>query len=336
MVPPLLKSWQTCALLACANLFWAGNWVVGRALRDVYPPVTLNFWRWLLAGLILVPFALPLARGKWHLVRRHAILLALLAATGGALFQSMVYVGLRSTTTVNAVLISSSAPLFVMLCSWVLERQKAGGRQLLGMVVSFTGVLAILGKGDPAMLLGLDMQGGDVWILAAMPIWGVYSVLLKRVPIELRGNLLLFAMAALSVPMLAAPSLMESRYVVPVTPLAPGALLGMAYVALFASVLAFTCWNRAVSAVGANVAGLSLPLMPLFGTVLAMMFLGEELRPFHLAGIATILAGIAVATRGRTQPAARSSRPAAAPAVARVAGPNPPGGAKSWRKRCGW
>lgn len=297
MFASIPKAWQTCALLALANLFWAGNWVVGRALRDIYPPVTLNFWRWLIAALILAPIALPLLRGKWHLVRRHATLLLVLAATGGALFQSMVYIGLRSTTSVNAVLISASSPLFVMLCAFAMDRQKAEGRQVLGMVVSFAGILAILGRGNPAALLQLDIHGGDAWILAAMPVIGVYSVLLKRVPPELRGSALLFNVAGLSAVLLAAPSLAETPLEAPVQPLAPAALLGMAYVALFASVLAFTCWNRAVAAVGANAAGLSLPLMPLFGTVLAMVFLGEAVRPFHLAGIVTILAGIAVATR---------------------------------------
>lgn len=301
---PILASWQTWALLACANLFWAGNWVVGRALRDVYPPITLNFWRWLLAALILAPFALPLLRGKWQLVRRHALLLAMLAATGGALFQTMVYVGLRGTTAVNAVLISASAPLFVMLCSWVLERQRASAAQVMGMIVSFGGIVAILCRGDPTLLLRLDLHSGDAWILSAMPVIGVYSVLLKRVPAELRGSGLLFSVSCSAALMLAGPMLVERRYVGVGPALDQGAILGLGYVALFASVLAFTCWNRAVAAVGANTAGVSLPLMPLFGTVLAMMFLGEQPQAFHAAGIAAILLGVAVATGALTPPRA--------------------------------
>lgn len=310
MNSPSIRTLQTCALLAMANLFWAGNWVVGRALRDVYPPITLNFSRWLLAALILAPFAYPLLKGKWKLMRQHAMLLAMLAATGCAVFQSMVYVGLQGTTATNAVLLSSSAPMFVMLCSWMLERQKASGRQLLGMGVSFAGIIVILGKGDLAALGQLDIHRGDAWILLAMPVWGLYSVLLKRVPAELRGTALLFAMAVLTVPMLAGPLLAERHYAAPLQPLAQSSIAGMAYVALFASVLAFACWNRAVATVGPNVAGFSLPLMPLFGTVLAMIFLGEEVRAFHAAGIVTILAGIAVATWGRSQTAAISPKPA--------------------------
>ena len=115
-------------LLALANLFWGGNWVIGRALRDTIEPVTLNFWRWLVAALILAPFALPALAVNRSAIRRSAGLLVLLALTGVALFQTLVYVGLRTTTTVNAVLLNSSAPLFMLGCSCERERERATGR----------------------------------------------------------------------------------------------------------------------------------------------------------------------------------------------------------------
>ncbi len=295
------RHWQPYLLLVLANLFWAGNWVIGRALREAFSPVSLNFWRWLLATLILAPFAVRPLRRNWLLVRQHAGLLVVLAATGGVLFQSLVYFGLRTTTTVNAVLLNSSAPLFMLACSWLLERERAGSRQLLGMLVSFAGVAMILGRGDPLAVLHLDLHPGDAWILLALAAWGVYSVLLKRVPWQLRGILFLFILAALTVVMMLPPLGIERQFVVSPAP-NPAALLGVGYLGLFASVLAFLCWNRAVAAVGANVAGFSLQLLPAFGTILAMVFLGEELRPFHLAGIATILLGVFLATRISSTP----------------------------------
>ena len=294
----LARRWQPYLLLVLANLFWAGNWVIGRALREAFTPVSLNFWRWLVATLILAPFALPLLKGKWALLRQHAGLLVVLAATGGALFQCLVYFGLRSTTTVNGVLLNSSAPLFMLLCSWVLEREKASGRQILGMLVSFAGIALIVARGDLAVLARLDVHSGDAWILLAMGIWGIYSVLLRRVPVELRGIPFLFTLALLTVLMLL-PLFLVERHFSPAPPPDRAALLGVGYLGLFASVLAFTCWNRAVAAVGANVAGFSMPLLPAFGTVLAMIFLGEQFRPFHLAGFATILFGVVLATRPR-------------------------------------
>jgi drug/metabolite transporter (DMT)-like permease len=309
-----MKRWQPYLLLALANLFWAGNWVIGRALRESWSPVTLNFWRWLLAALILAPFALPLLKGKWPLLRRHAVLLLVLAFTGGALFQSLIYLGLRSTAVVNAVLINSSAPLFILLCSWVLQRDRFTARQLAGVLLSAAGIVIILGRGDIGVLLHLDFHMGDALILLAMPVWGIYSVLLKRVPAELRGSMFLFTVAALTVPMLLGPMLLESRQA-PARPLDAAAIAGLGYVALFASVLAFTCWNRAVAMVGANVAGFSMPLLPAFGTVLAMVFLGETLQPFHVAGIATILAGFALASTGASRSRAAAPATPAGPAA---------------------
>jgi drug/metabolite transporter (DMT)-like permease len=296
--PP--RRWLPYLLLVLANLFWAGNWVIGRALREAFTPISLNFWRWLLATLILAPFAVRALKGKWPLVRRHAGLLAVLAATGGALFQCLVYFGLRTTTTVNGVLLNSSAPLFILLCSWLLDRERASGRQVVGMLVSFIGIAVILGRGDPSAVLLLDLHSGDAWILLAMAIWGLYSVLLKRVPPALRGIAFLFTLSALTVVMML-PLLVIERQLITQPPREAAAFLGVGYVALFASVLAFTCWNRGVAALGANIAGFSMPLLPAFGTILAMVFLGEQLRPFHVAGIATILVGVFLATRPRSR-----------------------------------
>ncbi len=294
--------WQPYVLLVLANLFWAGNWVIGRALRESFSPITLNFGRWLVAALVIAPFALSALRGKGALVRRHAGLLLVLALTGGVMFQSLVYLGLQSTTAVNAVLLNSSAPLFMLICSWVLEREAASGRQILGMLVSWSGIFIILGRGDLENLLRLDLHSGDAWILLAMPVWGIYSVLLKRLPPELRGTTLLVLVVALTLPLLVAPTALE-LWLVPPKAVSPAGLAGVLYMGLFASVAAFLCWNRAVAAVGANVAGFSIPLLPAFGTVLAMVFLGETLRPFHLIGIATILVGVVMSTR----PSARRS-----------------------------
>src|SRR5678816_2324916 len=283
------------ALLALANLMWSGNWILGRALRESFDPIALNFWRWLVALLILAPFA---AGAAWHrraLIRRHAGLLAFLALVGVTAFQSLVYLGLESTTAINAVLINASAPVFIVICSWVVDRERAGWRQIAGMLVSFLGVLVIVCQGEAARLLQLEIHRGDAWILLAMPIWGIYSVLVRRSPPELRGAALTFVLAAIGVAMLL-PLYFASA---PRGPLRwpseteAGAVL---YVAVAASVLAFICWNRGVAVVGANAAGFTLPLLPAFGTVLAILLLGESFAGFHAAGIATIVAGVVLAT----------------------------------------
>src|SRR6185436_605808 len=177
--------------------------IAGRALREAFDPVTLNFWRWTVAAVVLAPFALPAMRGKAALIRRHAGILLLLAFTGVALFQSLVYLGLRSTQAVNAVLLNSSLPLFMLLCSWVIEREHASRRQIAGMLISLTGILVILSRGEPGALLQLELHAGDAWILLAMPVWGIYSVLLKRRPPELGGIAFLFTISLAGIVMLA-------------------------------------------------------------------------------------------------------------------------------------
>src|SRR6185503_1615708 len=287
---------EAFVLLALANLLWSGNWVAGRALRDEFDPLSMNFWRWLIASALLAPFALRGLRGKRALIRRHAGILLLLAFTGVAAFHSLVYLGLRSTTTVNAVLLNSSIPLFILLCSWIIERERATRRQVAGMLLSLAGILVILSRGEPASLLRLEMHAGDFWILLAMPIWGVYSVLLKRRPAELGGLALLFVISVAGTLMLAPAAAVLALQA---TPHWPGgtAALGVLYMALGASVLAYICWNRGVSVVGANAAGFTVHLLPAFGTLLAILFLGEAFAGFHAAGIAIILAGVLLATR---------------------------------------
>jgi drug/metabolite transporter (DMT)-like permease len=282
-------------LLALASLFWAGNWVLGRALRDDFEPIALNFWRWLIALLALAPYALPRLRGRWGVVRRSAGLLLALSFLGVALFQSMIYTGLKTTTAVNAVLINSSFPAFMLLCSWAVERERVTKRQVTGMLISLAGILVIMARGDPASLVRLEFHRGDALILLAMPVWGVYSVLLGRRPPELDGIAFLFVIS-LAGALLLLPAFALESWTSP--PHRPGlaAVAALLYVGLAASVAAFICWNRGVAIVGANAAGFTIHLLPAFGTLLAIAFLGESFHLFHAAGIVTILAGVAVAT----------------------------------------
>jgi drug/metabolite transporter (DMT)-like permease len=283
-------------LLALANLFWAGNWVLGRALRDVFDPVTLNFYRWAIAVVVLAPFALPGLAAKRDIIRKHAGILALLAFISVSVFQSLVYLGLQSTTAVNAVLINCSGPLFILLFAWLLDGERATPRQLAGFAISVAGILVILSRGDFAALRQLEFHAGDAWIVLAIAIWGIYSVLLKRRPAELGGVHFLFVISAAGTLFLA-PAFAFQALRAPLHSPTMVEAIAVLYVALAASVGAFLFWNRGVAIVGANAAGFSLYLLPTFGTLLAIAFLGETFGAFHAVGIVTIVAGIVLATR---------------------------------------
>ncbi len=303
---PRLERVLPYALLTMCALFWAGNWVIGRGIHESVPPVGLNFWRWVVAVAVLTPFAWPGMRGKWHVVAARWPYFFMLGLTGAALFQTMVYAGLQFTTAINGMLLYSTAPISMICVSWIMLGDRMSRRQWLGVAISFVGALAIITKGDPRLLLGLRLNPGDLIIAAAMPLWAVYSALLRHRPAELGGAALLwvialFAMAPLSLLYLGENLL--GRHV-RFDAQSIGVFL---YIGTFASVLAMLFWNKAVAMVGPNVSGFFLHLLPVFGTVLAVIFLGETVRAFQIAGISLIFVGIYFSASARSRPPARAS-----------------------------
>ena len=290
------KRTSAFTFLALANLFWAGNWVLGRALREVFDPVSLNFYRWVIAVVVLAPFALGDLAAKRDVIRRNAGILALLAFLSVSVFQSLVYLGLQSTTAVNAVLINCAGPLFILLFAWLIDGERATLRQVAGFFVCVAGILVILSHGEAATLRQLEFRSGDAWIVLAIAIWGMYSVLLKRRPPELGGVHFLFVLSAAGVLFLLPAFVLQTLHSPPRAP-TPSELAAVLYVGLAASVASFLLWNRGVAVVGANAAGFTLYLLPTFGTLLAIVFLDEAFGTYHAIGIATIIAGVVLATR---------------------------------------
>ncbi|MGF1640033.1 MAG: DMT family transporter [Rhodospirillales bacterium] len=287
-------------LLIVAVLCWAGNFVLGRAVHGDIPPLTLTFWRWLVATLVLLPFALgPLWASRSVLVG-HWRLIATLAATGVVLFHVLVYAALRSTPATNASLIMATLPVVVPIVSLLLDGIRIGRAEALGIALSLLGVAVIVVRGDPAALFSFRPAPGDALMLLAVPIWALYTVLLRRLPPGLPPLATLLAIAALGVAMLAPAYLWELATTGGIA--ASGTnVLAILYVGVFASVISYICWNRGVIAVGATRAGQFIHLMPVFATLLALVLLGEALRPFHAVGIALIAAGI-VSAQGMARP----------------------------------
>lgn len=300
-------------LLILNMMFWSGNWIVGRAFRDDFSPLGLNFWRWVIALVLLLPFTW---RQVWEsraaLLREWKAMLGL-GLLGIALFNMMLYTGLRSTTAVNGVLIHTSQPVVIVMLAWLLVGERVNLRQALGIVVSLAGVLIIISRGDPATLLGVQFNKGDLWMLAAVPIWGVYTILLRRKPKDLPPLALLTVMFFIGVVILLGPYVWAELYVRPQVTLHWASLGGLIYVASLSSVVGLVFYNMGVSALGPNVAGLFLHLVPVFTTALAWIFLGETLQLYHLPGVLLIFTGITLTTKGgpRIQQAGAQGDPAA-------------------------
>lgn len=294
------RRWLTSPylLLSLTALFWAGNWVIGRAMRDDMPPVAMGFWRWLLAFLILLPFAAPELWRKRTVVRVNLVTLTLLGVLGAIAFNTLIYYGLQFTVVTNGVLFNSITPVIIVLASWVLYRERVSAQQAVGVLLSLCGVLAIVARGDLQILAGFQFNRGDIWLIGAMFLWALYTIVLRKRPTELSAVAFLAAMLMLSLPFLL-PFYLWELALRGGFDLTFATVAALAYYATIPSIVAYLFWNRGVAQVGANKAGLFVHLMPVFGAVLSVVFLGERLYGYHFAGAAMIFGGIWLTTRGR-------------------------------------
>ena len=288
-------------LLTLTPLLWSISWILGRGLASDIPPMAMTFFRWLFSALILAPFAWPTMRRDWPLVRRHWKALLFLAAVGIALHNGLAYLGLNYTTATNGVILNSFIPVMIVALSWLFLRDPLSVWQMIGLGISLTGVLAILSQGSIDTLLAFRLNGGDLVIILSMAMWAIYTICLRWQPPGMHAYTLLFVLICLGVACVFPFFVAEALWVrtMAFTPANLGALLT---VALFSSVLAYIFWNRGVEQIGANVAGLFVHLMPVYGVVLAWMFLGESLALYHLVGISLILVGIWITSRSGRRP----------------------------------
>jgi len=281
-------------LLSLAALFWSGNFVLGRGLHEVAPPFTLASWRWLAALLILAPFALRIVWRQRALIREHAGALLLLGGLGASGYSALVYVGLQHTGTINAVLIASLTPILIALFAWLLDGDRITPRQVIGIVISLYGASWIVTRGQPLLLGNLGETRGEMWILVAAACWALYSVRLRHLPDGLNPRALLF-IVALSGWLILLPFHLYEAWHDRILPLNTTNLLAVGYLAVFASLLAFVCWNTGIRRIGAARGGVFMHLMPVFGTGLAITLLGESFMTYHAVGIAMIAVGLYLA-----------------------------------------
>lgn len=278
------------ALLVTAVLLWSGNFIVGRAIGGEVSALGLNFWRWLLAFFVLLALAVQELRRSRREAARAWDHLFLLGLTGVAAFHVFVYKALEHTTATNALLVLSTAPAAIMLLSrWTLG-DPIHGRQWYGIVLSFAGAVVLICRGDLNALGSLEFGRGELWMLAAVPTWATYSVLLKRRPSSLpqRATLTVSTGAGLlcMTPLILA---MPESLAITWTPAVAASVL---YIGIGASVAAFICWNHGVARAGPARAGVYLHLMPLFGAMMGFAFLGESLHAYHAVGVVLVLAGV--------------------------------------------
>lgn len=289
---------QPYVLLTLVPVFWAGNAVLGRAVAGSVPPVALSFLRWSFAFLIVLPFAWPHLKRDWPAIRERLGFMVLLSLIGVSAFNTLQYWALEHTQALNALLMQSSGPLFVALFSLIVLGIRLTLAQAIGVAVSLTGVLVILLRGDLTALTHIELNRGDLIFLVALAIFGLYSALMFKRPKthDLSFAAFTFGCGALC---------LIPLYIWELTTrggfsLTLANLSALAYVSVFPSVAAYLCFNRGVQLIGGNRAAPFFHLIPVFGSVMAIGFLGERLQLFHLAGYALVIAGVIIAARRAT------------------------------------
>jgi drug/metabolite transporter (DMT)-like permease len=289
-------------LLALVMLLWAGNSIVGRAVRNDVGPFTLSFVRWAGASLLLLPFALGPLRRDWAVLRRNWLVVVLLGLTGVAAFNAIMYTGLHYTTATNGLLLQAAIPPAVLGADRLLFGVRAGVAQFAGIFASMLGVAVIVFEGQPSHVLGFRFGFGDALVLIACLDWAIYTVLLRKRP---GVSPLSFLLATFLVGVVAiSPLALWEVLTEPPVRWSPGVGGAFLYVAVLPSLVSYLIYNRATQEVGPARAGQAITLLPLFGALLSALLLGEPLHPYHFAGMALILVGILVGALA-PRPAAR-------------------------------
>ena len=286
---------QPYILLTLTSLFWAGNIVLARHVAGHVPPLTLSCLRWIGTFLILLPFAWPHLKRDWPMLRAHLPLMLLLSALGFAYNNAISYWAMQYTEALNALLIQSAGPLFVALWSLALFGVRLTGAQLAGIAISLVGVLTIILRGDWSALASISFNRGDLMFGSSLVAFGLYSALMPRRPVTHPLSLISFTTCCGAI-MLVPFSIWEFSTGVTLK-LDSISMATLAYVIVFPSTLAYLFFNRGIALIGPNRAAPFFHLVPVFGSAMAILLLGEQLRLFHLAGYALVLAGVVIASR---------------------------------------
>ncbi|MBZ2169434.1 DMT family transporter [Marinobacter sp. F4216] len=290
--------------LVVTPLFWAGNAVVARSTVEQIPPLSMSFWRWVIALAILLPFGLP---GLWRhrlVIRQHLGSMLALATFSVGAFNSLLYFAAVSTTATNIALINATIPIFVALLAWLLLGDRTRPIQVLGIALAVLGILVVVSRGDITVLTGLDAQPGDLIMVAAVFSWGLFSVLLRRQAVPLPAFTFLTAQILLGTLVILPFYLVDLMFFSGGFTVSGDTTLPLLYVAIFPGILAFAFWNHGVHRIGPSRAAIFMYLTPVYATVLASVFINESLGRFHVLGGLLILTGLVLATRlGRRPPA---------------------------------
>lgn len=290
-------------LLLIPPLLWAGNVVLARGVNQLIPPVAMSFLRWGTALLFIAPLTYRHVVRDWSELRRNWKMLSLISLLGISSFNTMLYTAVQTTTAINCALMQTAMPAVIILLTFVLFRERISPGQGVGVVLCMAGSGILVLHGELATLLRMTFVSGDLWMLLAVVCYALYSVLLRYRP-KVHPLSFLTATFALGTLFLVPLYLWELTSI-GAPDFSATVVMSILYVALGPSVAAYLCWNRGIEQVGANRAGLFINLIPLFASLMAVLWLGESFRAYHGFGLLLICAGLALFNRQAWWPAVR-------------------------------
>ena len=284
-------------MLTLCALFWSGNFIVGKfaTLYEV-PPFTLNFFRWLIVWIILIPFTFRDLLKNIQTIKKNFYSILLMSVTSISIFNSVVYYSLNFTQVLNGALMISTIPVLIIFISFIFKTEEINVSQIFGLILSITGVIVIITKLDFSKLINLDLNKGDLWLLIAMLSWAIYSTMLKTHKTGLKYLSFMSVIVSIGLFFLIPQFLFELnnnqiiKFNITV-------FLITSYVVFFAGLGSYILWNKAVIIVGPNKAGIFLHLMPVFSSFMAIFLLNERLMNFHIIGAIIIIVGIYLSSK---------------------------------------
>jgi len=279
-------------MLVCASLFWAGNFMVGKyAFLIEIPPLSLVFYRWSLVWIILLPFTYKEIIKHKYIILNNLPLLFFLGLTSVGLFNSFTYLSLIHTQVINASLFNTAIPAIIILLCFLFKIERTNRFQILGLVISACGILAIITKLKLDVLFTLNFNRGDLIMIGGVITWGVYSTLLKKKKFTLPLLTLVHVICTFGL-ISVFPQFLYELSNGQVIKFDTNLFSTLVFLALFPSIGSYYCWAGAVSIIGANRAGISLSLIPLFSSIMAILIYDEIFEFFHLIGAVLIILGL--------------------------------------------
>ncbi len=291
------KNYLAYIFLILATFFWSGNFIVGKfATLFEVPPLTLNFLRWVMVWVILIPFTFKEIIKKTKYIKENWLMISFMGIITISTFNSVVYFALNYTQVINAVLMLAAIPAVVMILSSMMNVEKSNIFQLIGLIFSILGVATIISNADIKKIIMLNFNKGDLWMIVCVLSWSLYSTLLKKNKFDLSQFTFIQLMVTVGLVFLIPQFLYEQSIGLELN-INKAFIIILLYVVIFPAIAAYYCWQKAIELIGPNRSAMFIQLMPLFSALMAILIFKEKFQLYHLIGATFIVSGIYLSNR---------------------------------------